>query len=314
MSAPLPCVLFVDDEERILRSLRMLFRGRCEILATTSGREAIEWVRQRPVHVVVSDQRMPEIGGVEVLRAVAEHSPATMRILLTGYADLDAVTASVNDGEIYRFIEKPWDATYLIEAVEQAAQVAQREFALAAERAATPASPDTPRPAAVAARVVVLDEDGDLAGQVRELLPPAVQVDPARTLEDALEHFAEHDVAVVIAQLASSGGDIADAIKQLKQLRPATLAVVVSPLRDSRLVIGLINEGQIFRFLLQPPPRELLRRALVAALERHAELRASSTLLRRHAVDAPRAQAPSVSGRLLQAWRRLREAAVARIA
>ena len=312
MSATLPCVLFVDDEERILRSLRMLFRGRCEILTTTSGREAIEWVRQRPVHVVVSDQRMPEIGGVEVLRAVAAHSPATMRLLLTGYADLDAVTASVNDGEIYRFIEKPWDAAYLIEAVEQAAQVAQREFALAAERAITPASP---RPlAAVAARIVVLDEDGDLAEQVRELLPPAVQVDPARTLEDALELFAEHDVAVVIAQLASSGGDIADAIKQLKRLRPATLAIVVSPLRDSRLVIGLINEGQIFRFLLQPPPRELLRRGLVAALERHAELRASSTLLRRHLVDAPRAETPSVSGRLLQAWRRIREAAVARIA
>ena len=80
MSAALPTVLFVDDEERILRSLRMLFRGRCEVLATTSGKEAIEWVRQRPVHVVISDQRMPEVSGVAVLRAVAQHSPATMRI------------------------------------------------------------------------------------------------------------------------------------------------------------------------------------------------------------------------------------------
>lgn len=313
MSATLPCVLFIDDEERILRSLRMLFRGRCEILATTSGREAIEWVRQRPVHVVVSDQRMPEIGGVEVLRAVAEHSPATMRLLLTGYADLDAVTASVNEGEIYRFIEKPWNAAYLIDAVEQAAQVALREFAAVAE--IKPAHPVAPRSLdAVAARIVVLDEEGALARQVRELLPAAVEVDHAPMLEDALERFAEHDAAVVVAQLSSSGGDIAEALKQLKQLRPATMAIVVSPLRDSRLVIGLINEGQIFRFLLQPPPRELLRRGLIAALERHAELRASATRLHRHAVDAPRAEASTVPGRLLQAWRRLREAAGVRIA
>ncbi|MEO5624727.1 MAG: response regulator [Dokdonella sp.] len=318
MSAGLPCVLFVDDEERILRSLRMLFRGRCEILATTSGREAIEWVRQRPVHVVVSDQRMPEISGVAVLRAVAEHSPATMRILLTGYADIDAVTESVNDGEIYRFIEKPWNAQYLLDVVIQAANVARREFSAAAGRAiAERALPGTDGSdihfEAIAARVVVLDEVGVLATQVRELMPAAVHVDHAPTLEAALDLLAERDVAIVVAQLSSTNGDVANALKQLKQLRPATLAIVVSPLRDSRLVIGLINEGQIFRFLLDPAPRELLRRGLIAALERHAELRATANLQRRHDVEVPRAGTTTMPGRLLHYWRRIREVAVARI-
>ncbi|MEO6690514.1 MAG: response regulator [Dokdonella sp.] len=318
MSASLPCVLFVDDEERILRSLRMLFRGRCEILTTTSGREAIEWARQRPVHVVVSDQRMPETSGVAVLRAVAEHSPATMRILLTGYADMDAVTESVNEGEIYRFIEKPWNAQYLIDVVMQAASVAMREFAAAAGRTiAARALPDAGARdiqfKAVAARVVVLDEAGVLARQVREVMPAAVQVDHAPTLEVALDLLGEHDVAIVVARLSSANGDVADALKQLKQLRPATLAIVVSPLRDSRLVIGLINEGQIFRFLLDPAPRELLRRGLVAALERHAELRATSNLQRRHEVEAARIGAPTMPGRLLHYWRRIREVAVTRI-
>ena len=128
MSDALPRVLFVDDEERILRSLRMLFRGRAEILATTSGREAVELVRSHRVHVVVSDQRMPGMTGVDVLREVAACSPPTMRILLTGYADLDAMTASVNEGEIYRFVEKPWDAQRLIATVEQAARIAMDEF------------------------------------------------------------------------------------------------------------------------------------------------------------------------------------------
>lgn len=312
MSA-LPRVLFVDDEERILRSLRMLFRGRCEALTTTSGREAIEWVRERRVHVIVSDQRMPEIGGVEVLRAVAAESPATMRILLTGYADMDAVTASVNDGEIYRFVEKPWNAPYLIETVEQAARVAMHEFEAIAQRPAPIIAPPKPVLDAVAARVLVLDESESIAAQVRELLPAAVQVHHATQLEQALELLAEHDVAVVVAHLSGVGGDIADALKQLKRLRPATLAIVVSPLRDSRLVIGLINEGQIFRFLLQPPPKELLRRGLIAALERHAELRTTSTLLRRHDVETPSTPAPSMPGRLLQVWRRIREVATTRI-
>jgi DNA-binding NtrC family response regulator len=316
MNAPLPCVLFVDDEERILRSLRMLFRGRCEILATTSGREALEWVRQRPVHVVVSDQRMPEMAGVEVLREVASISPATMRILLTGYADIDAVTAAVNDGEIYRFIEKPWTARHLIATVEQAARVAMHDFAHApARRERISVTPVDGAFASIAARVAVLDEDGALAAQVRELLPAAVGVERASDLEGALDLLADHDIAVIVARLSSADGDVADALKQLKALRPATLAIVVTTLRDSRLLIGLINEGQVFRFLLQPPPRELLRRGLIAALERHAQLRAQSSLLRRHAVEVSSAPpSATMPGRLLQAWRRLREAAVMRIA
>jgi DNA-binding NarL/FixJ family response regulator len=140
-----------------------------------------------------------------------------------------------------------------------------------------------------------------------------VHVDHARTLEAALDLLVGHEVAVMVAQLSTAHGDVADALKQLKQVRPGTLAIVVSPLRDSRLVIGLINEGQIFRFLLQPAPRELLRRGLIAALERHAELRAQAGLLSRHDVEAPRVPA-TMPGRLLDYWRRIREAAVLRIA
>jgi DNA-binding NtrC family response regulator len=304
MSAVLPTVLFVDDEERIVRSLRMLFRGRCEVLATTSGREAIEWVRQRRVHVVVSDQRMPEVSGVEVLRAVAQYSPATMRILLTGYADLEAVTASVNDGEIFRFVEKPWDGQQLIGVVAQAAEIAMREFAAPAR----PAVRDAAEPAA--AKMLVLDSNGTIAAQVRELLPRAITIRHATSLEAALDVLADEDIAVMVAELTSAGGDVAASLKELKRIRPALLAIVVSPLRDSRVVIGLINEGQIFRFLLQPPVKELLRRGLLAALERHAELRSVAELQHRHAVEAPREMHTSLSGRLARYWQRLRGSAL----
>lgn len=303
MSA-LPTVLFVDDEERIVRSLRVLFRSRCEVLATTSGRQAIEWVRQRRVHVVVSDQRMPEVSGVEVLRAVAQHSPATMRILLTGYADLEAVTASVNDGEIFRFVEKPWDAQHLIGVVAQAAAIAEREFAAPARPALRVAA----EPAA--AKMLVLDSDGSIAAQVSDLLPSAITIRHATSLEAALDVLIDEDIAVMVAELTSAGGDVAASLKELKRIRPALLAIVISPLRDSRVVISLINEGQIFRFLLQPPVRELLRRGLIAALERHAELRVAQQLQHRHAVEAPREADTTLSGRLARYWQRLRHSAL----
>lgn len=299
----LPTVVFIDDEERILRSLRMLFRNHAEVLTTTSAAQVTEWVRSRPVHVVVSDQRMPVTTGVEVLRNVAQHSPVTMRILLTGYADLESVTASVNEGEIFRFIEKPWNGPYLVDAVLRAAETARQDIAAAAQPASLSA------PAAGAAQVLVLDASQDMARTVRELLPASAVVTWVSDVEQALNELSRRDAAVVVAVLTDATGDVVDAIKGLKALRPATLVIAVSSIRDSPMAIGLINEGQVFRFLLAPPVRELLRRCLISALERHAQLRTTPRLQRRHDVEAPRsvANANSLSGRLLDAWRRLRE-------
>ena len=113
-------VLFVDDEAIILKSLRLLFRGKCEIYTATSGDEAIAIAERNSVNVVVADQRMPGMTGVELLKKLKEISPSTVRILLTGYSDLQAIQSSVNESEVFRFINKPWDNYYLREIVDQA--------------------------------------------------------------------------------------------------------------------------------------------------------------------------------------------------
>jgi response regulator RpfG family c-di-GMP phosphodiesterase len=164
----------------------------------------------------------------------------------------------------------------------------------------------------IAARVLVLDEGGAIATQVRELLPTAITVRETRSIDDALSALVDEDIAVMVVELTSANGDVASALKALKRIRPATLAIVVSPLRDSRVIISLINEGQIFRFLLQPPVKELLRRGLIAALERHAELSTATALQRRHAVEAAPAAQASLSGRLAQVWQRIRNSTLAR--
>jgi DNA-binding NtrC family response regulator len=302
----MPVVIFVDDEERILRSLRMLFRGQAEILCTTRGQEAVEWTRSRTVHVVVSDQRMPGMTGVALLREVARHSPRTMRILLTGYADMDAVAASVNEGEIFRFVEKPWDGAKLVDSVMRAATIAREELALAhaqAHSATAPIAISAPR----LARALVLDPSQKVSRLVRDIVPESIEATAAQTIEAALGELVARDYAVIVAVLSSDAGDTVEAIKQLKKLRPATLVIAISPLKDSRLTISLINEGQIFRFLLAPPGRELLRRCLVSAFERHLQLRSTPRLAMRHEVEESRTAQASISGRLLDYWRRLRE-------
>jgi len=301
MSQERATILFVDDEERILRSLRMLFRGPYEVLMTTSGAAALDMVRNRRVHVIVSDQRMPEMLGVDLLRRVREASPATMRLLLTGYSDLQAIIASVNEGEIFRFIEKPWQPQYLLDVVGQAAKVAVRGFA------PTPQAPALAAVPAVALKMLVIDEDAATQQLVRELVGSQHHVFHADAIEAALAILSEHEIAVVVAELSHRRDDVAGALKTLKQYTPGTLTIATSPLRDARSLIELINQGQIYRFLPKPLSRELLRRGLLAAIAHYSRIKAAPMLAQRHAVEQAKFEPMSLSARLFDYWKRIRE-------
>lgn len=118
-------VLFVDDEESNLKAFRSTFRRDMDVLIASSGREALEILRKEEVHVIVSDQRMPGMTGAEFLTIARERHPRAMRMLLTGYADLEAVVTAVNKGGIYAYATKPWDANDLKLRIEQAYEIHQ---------------------------------------------------------------------------------------------------------------------------------------------------------------------------------------------
>jgi len=114
-------VIIIDDEKNVLNSLRRLFRDETfGIFFTVDHREAARILEQNTVKVVMSDQKMPKITGVEFLRTVKENHPRVINILFTGYADLKIATEAINKGEVYRFINKPWDDTDLKIVVKQA--------------------------------------------------------------------------------------------------------------------------------------------------------------------------------------------------
>lgn len=118
--APNITVLCVDDEKNILNSMKRLLRKHpCNLLTAESGANALELMKANKVHIIVSDMRMPEMSGAELLEQVALLSPETYRILLTGFADMESVIAAVNKGKIHRYMQKPWDNEELISAIEE---------------------------------------------------------------------------------------------------------------------------------------------------------------------------------------------------
>ncbi len=131
-------VLFVDDEKRVLNSMRGLFRREYELLLTTDGAEAVDLVAAHDVDVIVADQRMPGMTGVEVLGKVRQISPRTVRILLTGYADPQAIEGSINVGEVFRFLSKPCPPDVLRETLKLAIAAARATPAAVARPAAPP--------------------------------------------------------------------------------------------------------------------------------------------------------------------------------
>ena len=120
-SAAPATLLFVDDEANILSSLKRLFRpSGYRIFTAESGAAGLEIMAHEPVDMVISDMRMPEMNGAQFLEKVRENWPDTVRILLTGYADIGSTIEAINKGQIYRYISKPWEDNDIVITVRQA--------------------------------------------------------------------------------------------------------------------------------------------------------------------------------------------------
>ena len=292
-------LLVIDDEERILTALKSLFRERYHVFATTDGHKALDFLKRYQMHVIISDQRMPIMAGVDLLRQSREISPHSVRILLTGYSDLAAIVGSINDGEIYRFISKPWDNRELQKIVAEAVTIAL-------ELAKAGASTDAALPEKMDAGVLVIDKDEEIFRVTRELVGSLCPVHFAPDVEGALAIMQAHEIAVVIGDVGGGHEETTEMIKVLKQENPGILTIVVTNASDSELVIELINQAQIFRFLNKPVNVRLLKTHVHAALQRYLAYRQTPQLLDAQRVERPAgARAPALGRRLLDSIRAL---------
>jgi DNA-binding NtrC family response regulator len=128
------CLLIVDDEPNVCDSVHDLLRREFRVLKAHSAQEGYRIMQEEEVHIIMTDQRMPQITGVELLAKVKSKYPQAVRMLFTGYADLESIIAAINQGHIYQFLKKPWQAEDLEDAVRHAAAEYDRLTLAAAER------------------------------------------------------------------------------------------------------------------------------------------------------------------------------------
>lgn len=284
-------VLFVDDEARILRALKALFRD-VEVYTTADPREAAGLAGAHDVDVVVCDQRMPEVLGAEVLREIRHSHPRAMRILLTGYSDLKSVLGSVNEGEVYRFVNKPWVNADLRNLVFEAGRIAREAPVLAADQPISEADKALVRSEV---GILVIEDDPTVQQRLREILQPHYQVRFANTAERALQILEQHETGVVISETETGHGDLTALLKALKQFHPHIATVVVTERANAQTVIELINEGQVYRMLLKPVRMGSCRLSVDSALGRYWQLKSNPLATRRFQVAPAAAAEPGTS-------------------
>lgn len=302
----------------MLNSMRVMFRRQYDLYLANSGPEALKILAVSDIDVVVCDHRMPQMTGVEVLTRARELSPRSIRILLTGYADLDAVEGSINEGEVFRFLTKPCAPSELKETVRLAAGLALESQPVA------PASPklaEVPeanikiveRAAAVpalavgqggaanepalgkGAAVLVFSTDDSISALATSATRGLVPVYQATSIGQVVEILTEFRPGVLLTDISEDRATIQTMTARLKQHLPELVTIAVSEHRDILDMVWLINHGQIFRFLRKPLTRGRCAVSLKAALKHHQNLLQNPGLTKRYTVEST-TQAESAQG------------------
>ena len=120
-------ILFIDDEENNLISFKAVFRLKYQVHIATNAIEAMRILEAGPIEIIITDQRMPDMTGTELLGKIIEKFPEPMRILLTGYSDVSAVIEAVNKGKIFHYLTKPWNEEELDSTIKRAYEVYEED-------------------------------------------------------------------------------------------------------------------------------------------------------------------------------------------
>lgn len=297
----LPRILFVDDEPRILLSLKAIFRNDYEVVTAVGGAAGIEQIRAQDFDVIVSDQRMPEVTGVDVLRAARELRPRAVRLLLTGYSDLTAIIGCINEGEIFRFISKPWSNAELRATIAAAVAASDVEPL----NVPPPPSPAVAKPGADGVAVLILDEDAAARALLKRALESDRPVHEASSVDQSLELLGQHPIGVIVTELVVGGEVLTQLLSALRQHHPALVVVVLTAHADAGHSITLINQGQIYRLLLKPVSESVLRGTINIASRRYEMLRQNPEQIRRTVVEERPMTLPPQRASLLSRIRRV---------
>jgi len=287
-------LLFVDDEIRILRTLKAMFRRDYDVYLANSGKEALTLLDKKKMDVVVSDQRMPEICGDELLSKVREVQPQAIRMLLTGYMDKKAIIQTINEGEIFRFISKPWDSDEIKKIISEAATASEIEHIdLQPQNSSNSGqtvvnnkqrwiSAGITKPA-----VLVLENDNAIRIQIRDI---------AKKI-DVKTHFVNEisgavgvlhlrpNIGTVVLSMDDQVEDTIAALAMMRRVRPNLITIVLADMTDSEVAVDLINHSQVFRYLAKPIANDDFETIVVDGLIRNHKLKNNKLAAKRYEAD-----------------------------
>ena len=289
-------ILFVDDEKRILTALRSIFRREYHVYIATGGDEALDILSKNTIDVIVSDQRMPNMLGNELLAKVHQQFPKTMRLLLTGFMDKEAIIKTINEGEIYRFINKPWRNDDIHQTIAEAALASEFEVDTAIETVANSSfstslkeAGKTPVINHAGQGILMMGSNQTLRNQIRHLCRQHdINVYGTQSIPQAIGVVAARPaIGVSIIEMPVNPDEAIHTISLLKEKRPELISIVLTDETDADIAVELINSGQAFRYLSKPLKTSTLEKVINQAFIRHNTLKSNINARRRYAVTQP---------------------------
>lgn len=266
-------ILFVDDESRILTALKSIFRRQYDVYTATGGKEALDILSSTNIDVIVSDQRMPNMLGNELLEKVHRLYPQTMRLLLTGFMDKEAIIQTINKGEIYRFINKPWRNEELREIISEAAhssKLAIEQHAVPEKVRARQNQPQFDRTFFSGKYdLLMMEENQEVRNKIRRFCKVReIKIYGTQNIHQAVRILnAQPRIGVIIIGLEST--ETVGIIGVLKQRHPDLVSIALTDETDAEVAVNLINSGQVFRYLCKPLETESFEKSLSQAFYRH---------------------------------------------
>ncbi len=268
-------ILLVDDEPLILSSMRDLLEVDYVVHTAENGQKALEILSKYPIKVLISDERMPQMRGHQLLKRAKQASPNTIRILLTGYADLESVMNSVNAGEIFRYLNKPCRNDALLNVVRLGVQIYDRLSTLKPTAIAAVSKndikPDLTLPKYDALFVGFTPDE---IARLQLRLSKHFTIRTAATVVDALKLIGDVPPAVIVSELKLDDYEGLDFLKTVLAENPQLIIIVLTDTVDVGLITKAINEINVFRYLPKSATQEELERALMDAAARSTIYRA----------------------------------------
>ena len=280
-------VLFVDDERRITNALRALFRRTYEVHTANSAKEALEIMQELAIDVLVSDQRMPEMEGSELLAIVSKTYPQTVRIMLTGFMDRDAIVDSINNGEVYRFIDKPWDVDDISQIIADAALASTLPVENPLREGSDAEVEKALAHAIQEKAILVLEKNQEVRNLIRKYCLDREAMNYSTQNVEQLISAVETrpNIGVLIIELTKEASlETIQTINLLKQARPELVVITITEEYDAQIAVELINQGQVFKYLARPVDTKSLSEAIDQAFHRNIFLKDNEEFQKRYKV------------------------------